>query len=69
MTSCNLDGQLDGAIGKGLFRDLMSLFPGFDATLFEGVSLKQLVQFLLVAPRTLVIVEVDNAFFGSTTTG
>ena len=56
-----MNRELDVAAGQRLFGDGVSLFTGFDLCSLHGVRLEKLIEFGLLAPTAVVIVELQLA--------
>ena len=46
-----MNGEFDGAIGQGLLRARVALFPGLDLGFFHRITLKEPLQLGLFAPE------------------
>lgn len=56
-----MDRELDVAAGQRLFRDAMPLLAGFDLRSLHGVCLEELIEFGLLAPAAIEVVELQLA--------
>src|SRR4051812_858277 len=53
----DLDGELDRTIGESLLHDRMATLASFNPGFLNSIHLQQSVQFALLAPSALIIVE------------
>ena len=60
----DVNGELDGTVGQGLFADTVPILAGFQLCFFDRVHLKELIQQLAIAPGPVVIVHGDRAGAG-----